>query len=348
MSVTQPLHDLVYRIYEEMRNRKAFTNMDEKTSAMFDRALEKVIDGTDSRIRLVPNYKRKLFKSILTALEYADRLVAKIPDSLDLDSSHFIEDPYIRALFPTIDGLRRVCHSSSELRDFFSEPHHWQSGQGTALLCMQRQEETVFGMELKGEYIVKNVSQQRVIFGDHHIYSPAENVNEARVGLKCCIFEGLVNNALANISRMRKRRLELETQQQILNGRLRSHNRPGSTSPDFQRILKERSDLDTEKRKLQKIEKELEEIGYLTPENCLQQVNRTMSRPEKFIRVKHLSYRLDSDNIIRNKKDDDHKSRKLHFAEVRIKGQKPRVVTLAHIKRRDVESLQESPTAFYH
>jgi hypothetical protein len=312
--------------------------MDEKTGAMFDRALEKVVDGTDSRIRLVPNYKRKLFKSILTALEYADRLVEEFPESIDLDTRHFIEDPYIRALFPTIGGLRRVCHSSSELRDFFSEPGHWQTGQGIALLCMHRREETVFGMELKGEHVVKDVSQQRVCFDDHHLYSPAENEMEARLGLKCCIFEGLVNNALANISRIRKHRLELETQQQILNGRLRSHDRPGSTSPDFQRILQQRSNLEAEKRKLETIEKELEEIGYLTPESCLQEVNNTMSRPEEFIRVRHLDYRLDSDNIIRTRNDDAHNSRKLHFAEVSIRGQEPRVVTLARISRQDVEA----------
>ncbi|MEJ2309174.1 MAG: hypothetical protein P8Z78_07640 [Gammaproteobacteria bacterium] len=340
MTATLALHDLVHRLYEQMVERKAFTQLDDMSRAMIDRALEKVIDGTDSRIRLVPNYKRKLFKSIITALDHADRLVEQIPYTIDLDSRHFIDDPYTRALFPTLSGLRRVCHQSSELREFFRESEHWNASQSTALLCMHRNEETVYGMELDGDHVIKDVCQQRVTFDDHHLYSPAEDEQEARLGLKCCIFEGLVNTALANLSQMRKRRLELETRQQVLNARIRSQGRLGSTSPDFQRLVRERGDLGSEERELKSIEKELEEIGYLTPENCLQQVSATLSDPEKFIRVKNLSYRLDNNNIIRNKSDASHKSRKLHFAEVRIMGEQPRVVTLARINRQDVEAVE--------
>jgi len=344
MSVSQALHDPVHHIYQEMKDRKAFAEMDEKTRAMLDRALEKVIDGTDSRIRLVPNYKRKLFKSILVALQYADSLVQRIPHTIDLDSKHYIDDPYIRALFPTIDSLRKVCHQSSELREFFEDIGHRDTPEGMALLCMQKREETVYGMELKGEHILRDVCQQRVTFEDYHLYSPAEDEDEARLGLKCCIFEGLVNNALANISRLRKRRLELETQQQMLNGRLRSQSRIDMSSPNFHRLVREHSHLEKEKETLRKIEHELDEIGYLTPENCLQQVKNTMSHPEEFIRVKNFSFRLDRGNIIRSKNEASHKARKLQFSEVRIKGEHPRIVTLARVYRRDIE--QECRTVF--
>ena len=337
MSVSLALHDLVHHIYQEMQDRKAFAEMDGKTRAMLDRALEKVIDGTDNRIRLVPNYKRKLFRSILVALQYADKLVQQIPHTIDLDSKHFTDDPYMRALVPTIASLRHVCHQSSELRDFFSDIEHRDTPEGMVLLCMQKHEETVFGMELKGEHVVKDICQQRINFDDHHLYSPAEDEKEARLGLKCCIFEGLVNNALANIARLRKRRLELETQQQMLNSRLRSQSRIDMSSPNFHRLVREHSDLEQKQDQLRTIERELDEIGYLTPENCLQQVNATMSHPEEFIRVKNFSFRLDRGNIIRSKNETAFKSRKLQFSEVRIKGEKPRVVTLARINRRDVE-----------
>lgn len=337
MSVSLALHDLIHHLYQEMEDRKTFAELDDKTRAMLDRALERVIDGTDSRIRLVPNYKRKLFKSILVALEYADRLVREIPHTIDLDSKHYVDDPYIRALFPTIDSLRKVCHQSSELRDFFSDIEHRDTPEGMVLLCMQKREETVFGMELKGEHVVRDICQQRITFEDHHLYSPAQDEGEARLGLKCCIFEGLVNNALANISSLRKRRLELETQQQMLNGRIRSQSRVDMSSPNFHRLVREHSDLQQKQEQLKTIEKELDEIGYLTPENCLQQVKATMSHPEEFIRLKNFTFRLDRGNIIRSKSETAFKSRKLQFSEVRIKGEKPRVVTLARINRRDVE-----------
>jgi hypothetical protein len=102
--------------------------------------------------------------------------------------------------------------------------------------------------------------------------------------------------------------------------------------------VREHSDLKQQQEQLRTIEKELDKIGYLTPENCLQQVRDTMNHPEEFIRVKNFSFRLDRGNIIRNKNETAFKSRKLQFSEVRIKGEKPRVVTLARINRRDVEN----------
>ena len=153
---------------------------------MLDRALERVIDGTDSRIRLVPNYKRKLFKSILVALQYADRLVQQIPHTVDLDSRHYVDDPYIRALFPTIDSLRNVCHQSSELREFFGDIEHRDTPEGMGLLCMQKHEETVFGMELKGEHVVRDICQQRIgaaadpEVGNHLARQPARRVQGGR------------------------------------------------------------------------------------------------------------------------------------------------------------------------
>jgi hypothetical protein len=211
---------------------------------------------------------------------------------------------------------------------------------------MHKHEDTVFGMELEGNHVIRDVCQQRVTFEDHHLYSPAEDENSTRRGLKCCIFEGLVNNALANISRLRLRRRELETQQQILHARIRNHSRLGTTSPDFQRLVLEQNCLDKERDKLQKVEKELHEIGYLTPESCLQHVNATLSHPDDFIRLKNYSYRLDTDNIMRSNKDTSHKTSHLNFSEVRIKGEQPRVVTLARINRSDVTNIEQRTVSF--
>jgi hypothetical protein len=200
---------------------------------------------------------------------------------------------------------------------------------------MHKHEDTVYGMELEGEHIVKDVCQRRVLFDDHQVYSPAEDESSTRLGLKCCMFEGLVNNALANISMLRIRRRELETQQRILNARIRSHSRVSADTGQQIQLL-------DAKEKLKKVEKELNRLQYMTPDVCLEQVKKTLEQADQYIRLKKISYRLDGDNIVRSKHDDKHKGKKLRFSEIIISGQQPRIVTLAKINRSDVSTEQNS------
>ncbi len=305
---------------------------------MLDIALERVIEGTDKRIQAVPGYKRKLYKSILKSLEYADDIISHIPHAVDLNSRHFVTDPYIRALFPTLGGLKKIFRQSSELHDYFSETEHHDCSESCALLCMRREEQTIIGMELSGEQVRKDVKQTRVTFADHKIYSPAESEDYARQELKCCIFEGLVNNALDEISQLRAKRHQLELDQQRLNARLRHYKRGLNDGDEMQNIANDGVELRTQELKLERIEQELDEIGYVSPEVCLEVVNSILSNPEEFVSFKNISISLDREGIKRLETESSLSISKLKFSEVQIKGQLPRVVTLAKIKREELEA----------
>ena len=321
---------------DSMDQKRKFQSLDEQTQQMLDRAIERVIDGTDHRIRAVPGYKKKLCGSILKALEYADNLIEQVPSPIDLDSDQFVFDPYLRIFFPTKHGMLQMFKQSSELKEYFSDVHHAGESESYALLCMRESEEIVLGMELEGDHVIKDVKQIRVNFTGHRIYAPAQSESAARRELKCCIFEGLVDNALARISALRKRRQELESEQQILSSRLRSHKPIQLFAKDVQMPVTVDNDLQNDAVRLEKIERELVELGYVTPETCLDLVNEILSEPDHFVNLHNVSMRVDKSGIKREDQEPSTKVCDLHLSEVTIKGHPPRVVTLAKINRKEL------------
>lgn len=193
------------------------------------------------------------------------------------------------------------------------------------MLCMRKVEKTVLGMQLEGDHVLKDVKQTRVSFEGHRIQSPAEGEGMARKELKCCIFEGLVNNALSNISVLRARRRELETEQQRLMSRLRSRSNGGTGAGDGA-------------SELERIQRELDQIGYITPQASLDQVNTTFEHPEDFISMEKLSINLDKSGILRSGKEKSRQVDELSLFEVTIKGLPSRVVTLVKISSDELPS----------
>ena len=237
-----------------------------------------------------------------------------------------------------MSGLQKVFNTSWELKEYFDEPEHQRSTESCALLCMRKKEVTVLGMQLEGEQVIKDVKQTRVSFAGHQIYAPGDDELDTRRELKCCMFEGLVLNALDKISELREKRRQLETEQQILNSRLRQyagesvgHEALGTTT---EAAVNRRKD----EIKLAQVVQELNEIGYVSPEMCLNLVNAILSQPEDFVSLKNTSMMLDRAGIKRSDKEHSHSINQMQFSEVRIKGLPPRVVTLAKIKREEVSA----------
>lgn len=324
------LREILGSLLETLDHRQVLKTLDPDVQEMLDQALEKVIAGTDSKIALVPGHKRKLYKAVIKSLEYADELIEQIPQPIELSSSKLVSDPYIRAFFYTISGLQKACLQSSELREYFQQH---EASESCAMLCMRKVEETILGMQLEGDRVMKDVTQTRVSFVDHRIQSPAEEESIARKELKCCIFEGLINNALEDISAHRAQRRELETQYQRLSRKLRAKTGV-TTGLDLANGISSENDV----IKLAHIEQELSLIGYVTPEVSLNRVNATFDHPEDFVTIKKLSINLDKSGILRSSDDQSHSVHNLKLSEVTIKGQPPRVVTLVKIKGDEIGS----------
>jgi len=322
------LRDAIHRNRQEKVLRRTRT-------AEILNTVENVVDDTDSKIRLVPSYKKKLQHVILSSLEFADDLVNQIPEPIEVSSSTFSSDPYVNAFFTNVTDLQSIFSHSSEVQDYMEETHD-DGARCCALLCMHRTEKTVLGIELSGNMMKKDVRQTAVSFSDHRIYSPAPSEAETREGLKCCLFQGLVTNALERIVQRRLASHRLQSRHQMLHARLR-HDRQKlrEMTQNTRSAVGTLRDIEETSQELGKTEEKMMHAALLTPQIILEQVIDVLGKPEEFVRLRTLPLRLNKMGI-KISDDSPQPVNKLTLTEVSIGKESPRVITLAIFPRKEL------------
>lgn len=303
--------------------------------------LEGVVDDTDSRIRLVPGYKRKLEGVIQNALDYTTGLVDEIPEAIEISRSTFVSNPYANAFFANVDELQSVFRCSSEIRDYLDECRGNLSGDCCALLCMHMSQKTVLGMELAGDILRKDVSQVAVSFADHRVYSPAPSEQETRQGLKHCLFQGLATTALARIMEIRLESHKLTHEVQKHRATLRRYQRRSEV--DNRADMTANRAYEEARSKLARAEAELLNAGSATPQTCLEQVISVFRHPNDFVRMNRLSLKL-SKLGIKIHENSRQPCNDLQLTEVEIASEQPRVIALARIPAKEILSGSVSAT----
>ena len=298
-------------------------------------AVENVVDGTDTRIRLVPGYRKKLQSVVLDSLEYTDELVNHIPAAIEVSSRTFTSDPYVNAFFTNVPDLQSVFSHSSEIREYM-DGVYGDDAQCCALLCMRRSERTVLGMELSGDMLKRDVRQVAVSFSDHRVYSPAPGEAETREGLKRCLFQGLVNNALDRIMKLRLASHELQSRHQLLHTRLRHYTQKSRRAKDGESAARLAGEIEATRRELEQIEQQMVNTpALLTPQLSLEQVTGVLGRPEEFVRTRSVRLKLNKMGI-RISDDSPQPCNDLNLTEAIVGNEPPRVITLAIFPRKEL------------
>lgn len=292
-------------------------------------AVEGVVDGTDSRIRLVSGYQKKLHAAVGTALEYADELVDRIPGAIEVDRAGFASNPYFNAFFVNFADLQSVFGRSSEIRDFLDEYRNQGMSECCALLCMRKTEKTVMGVELTGDILKKDVAQVAVSFSEHMLHSPAPTEVEAREGLKRCLFGGLVTHALERIAALRLENRRLQNARQMLNARLMHlQSQLGSNGDRLESRTSLLHDIEQTRLEISRIDSEVTNVPPLTPQQSLEQVKDVFSQPQQFVRLRSQALTLNSMGI-KLERDALQGGKRLDLTEVVMGSEPPRVITLA-------------------
>jgi hypothetical protein len=300
-------------------------------SADIQRTVERVVDGTDGRIRLVSGYRNKLQDVIRSSLAFADELVEQIPGGVEVNRHTFVSDPYVNAFFANVADMRTIFSHSSEIKDFMEGYGDNDATECCALLCMHMSEKTVLGMELSGDILKKDVRQVAINFTDHRIYSPAPREPETRQGLKQCLFDGLVTNALERITQMRLANFRLKSELQVLKSRQRRQQMALHKSADSGISAKHADTC----RQLEQLEKELGKTPLATPQAAMEQVITVFKNPEDFVRLRKFSLTLNKMGILVGD-DSGQPCNEINLTEVTIGEGAPRIVTLARFPKCEI------------
>jgi hypothetical protein len=63
--------------------------------------IERVLDGTDPRLRGFHNYRGRLFDSVMVAMSYVSQLLEALPRAVEISRSGYASDARLRGLFAT-------------------------------------------------------------------------------------------------------------------------------------------------------------------------------------------------------------------------------------------------------
>lgn len=182
-------------------------------------AIERAVDGTDPWIRAVSGYKKKLRPAIVQAIDYVIALVDGMAPPIVIEPGSYGSDPLLRTIFISATDMRKILTSDRSLAEFrcrqaVALPRVF------ALLAMEKQEKIIFGAELSGDIVLRDVPQIAVSFDAHRLFDPTISEDEIRRQLKRRAYDHLLSLALKRITIVKTERDKLERYRALLQSKL--------------------------------------------------------------------------------------------------------------------------------
>ncbi|MGW8313582.1 MAG: hypothetical protein ACWGOL_10160, partial [Desulfuromonadales bacterium] len=156
---------------------------------LVEAAIERAVDGTDPSLHAISGYRRKLRPSVLAAIDHVVTLVDGLAPPRLATRDSYSHDPLLQAMFLSSEQMIRVLHTLLSAQPTVR-------GEACALLVMDMQQRGIFGADLQGSTVVRDVPQVTVSFANHRLLDPSSEEDETRHLLKRRAFDHLLKMAL--------------------------------------------------------------------------------------------------------------------------------------------------------
>lgn len=260
-----------------------------------DTAIERILAGTDPRLKLLPDHRQRLGPAAAATLEHARACVAALTGPRRLDREAFARDPLIHACFGSAERIGSTIHEDPTIRDWLATPHGHAAPALYALLALTCEERAGFGVQLDNGVLHRDVPQTVVNFTRPVFLAPAANESGCREAVVWIVFDYCVQCALEHLTGLRERREELETRYRLHLGKLRALARAhrglgaiaGQAGNDADRAAAERELADIE----QQLQAAVADTATL--DDYLARIVEVLSAPQALILVAHRQLRID-------------------------------------------------------
>ena len=194
--------------------------------ALVETVIERAVDGTDPRLRIVRGYNKALKKSVIHAADHIIDLIDSLPEPVVASKATLAADPTLAALFYSEDAMNQIISRDAAMREFRSA-NPSIAGPVTVLLIADRTEKRGFGYaEVEGR-ILKDVPRTTIGFGQHLLLEPTVDERETRRLLKRRAFDHLLSVALVHITELKEERDSLTVRRALLRSKLDIMQRTG-------------------------------------------------------------------------------------------------------------------------
>jgi hypothetical protein len=199
------------------------------TPSLVNSAIERAVDGTDPRLRIVSGYAKALRKPVTHAIEHVIDLVESFPAPVAADRTALNDDPAFAALFYSEERMQQILARDAALREFRAA-NRSAITPVTALLLAQQTQKRGFGTALVGDRVMSDVPRTTVSFEEHRLLEPATEEPETRRLLKRRAFDHILSIALAHITERKDERDTLTSRKALLRSKLDVLRRGGGFS----------------------------------------------------------------------------------------------------------------------
>jgi len=276
-------------------------------------AIERAINGVEPLIKQTRGYRGIYRKSVATALEYANSLAASVPGPVIVNRETYAKDPFVHALFPSVDTVMEAFCASMAVRDYYRKFPY--TGELYALMGMRRVEKNIIGMELADETIQRDVMQKAIYFSNHTIENLAPTEKQSRELIALSFFDKLVGKVKMRVEARKQQRQAQLQEKHLLTARLRAAD--ARTRPALE-------------EKLSGMLASMQaSAGSLDLRSYIEDFEAVLLNPEQHLRLNQIPIALDSMGI-RHDSVDANQDQAVLFSELVDFDRRNWTVTLVH------------------
>jgi len=300
-------------------------------------ATERVVDGTDPRLRAMGGYRKKMRAAVAHSVEYVVSLVDALPAAAEISRKSFVSDARLRALFVSADQLQETVSDCREIQDFLQRAA--LPDKIYCLLSLERSEKTVFGMALQGDVLRREVSQTVINFSDRRVVGVSGSEQDTRWELKKRAFDHLIQTALQRIVTARDSKQKLQQQRLLLQSKLKAMQAGNrGLEPLLKPAQAPPADLNAIEKQIADIEAELLALpaDSTTLDGYLGIICATLNEPQTYLRLDRFTLALDSTGVKRTAATDTQATRLTLDEVVGEDDDQRRVILLGYVPRTDI------------
>lgn len=186
----------------------------------FSEAVAWAVDRVDPLLKQAGGYPDLYLESVAHAVKYAHVLAARVPGPVSISPEPYTRDPSDHAMLPFQTDLHLAMQRCQSMQEFLRK--HPDVSAVYVLACMRRQSKPLFGMEVEGEIMRRDVRQNAVYFVDYTLATPGLSEAETRQCIARFFFECLIGKVANRIDARKQRMADLEQGRDALLAQLRS------------------------------------------------------------------------------------------------------------------------------
>jgi hypothetical protein len=262
--------------------------------------VERVIEGTDPRLKAIRDVRKRLNPAVSHALDTAHDLVARFPPCIEMSPDTWGQSPMLRAMFGRPADIANTLSNSPDLREFLDTSEALGVETLYCVVAATRVERTVLAPALEGDKLRQDVVQKTVGFSDFRLIGFSRSEEELRARFEDILVEDLVVAALRDMAENRQQRgEEAGSYRQLLLTRLRLMEQ-GGAGLELDSEMPESADANWVRDQLAENEAELAKLksGPAGLDGVLARVVEALHDAESIIQPTQISLRLNAMNIV--------------------------------------------------